>query len=283
VSNIFYIEFEVQREAAAMIASYERGPMLLVPRPLIILLVVVAVIYILICAALFAFQRSLIYYPQPRSSQAGITLMTLPVGADSVLVSTRPNAGPDAVIYFGGNAEDVSQDMPDFATTFPNDAIYLLHYPGYGGSSGKPTEQSISAAALSLYDRVHAEHPNIVVVGRSLGTGVAVRLASQRCVSRLVLVTPYDSLTDPAVRQFPYFPVRLLALDRFDSWKYAPKVTAPTRIIVAEEDEIIPRSSTERLRTRFSKDIVSEVVVPGVGHNSISDSPNYWSLLKGEE
>jgi pimeloyl-ACP methyl ester carboxylesterase len=257
--------------------------MRLVRRALVILMVTVAVIYGAICAALFAFQRSLIYYPQPRSNQAGITLMTLPVGAESVLVSTRPNAGPDALIYFGGNAEDVSRDMPDFAVTFPNDAIYLLHYPGYGGSSGKPTEQSISTAALSLYDRVHAEHQNIVVIGRSLGTGVAVRLASLRPVSRLVLVTPYDSLVDPAAQQYPHVPVRLLALDRFDSWKYAPKVTAPTRIIVAEDDEIIPRSSTERLRTRFSKEIVSEVVVPGVGHNSISDSPNYWSLLKGEQ
>ena len=266
-----------------MIRFYERGPMRLVRRALVILMITVAVLYGAICLALFAFQRSLIYYPQPRSNQAGITLVTLPVGADSVLVSTRPNAGPDALIYFGGNAEDVSRDMPDFAATFPNDAIYLLHYPGYGGSSGKPTEQSISAAALSLYDHVHAEHQNIVVVGRSLGTGVAVRLASLRPVERLVLVTPYDSLIDPAAQQYPYVPVRLLALDRFDSWKYAPKVTAPTRIIVAEDDEVIPRSSTERLRTRFSKGIASEVVVPDVGHNSISGSPNYWSLLKGEE
>jgi pimeloyl-ACP methyl ester carboxylesterase len=266
-----------------MIGFYERGPMRLVRRALIIMLVTATVIYGAICAALFAFQRSLIYYPQPRSNEVGITLMTLPVGAESVLVSTRPNAGPNALIYFGGNAEDVSQDMPGFTAAFPNDAIYLLHYPGYGGSSGSPSEQSISAAALSLYDRVHTEHQNIMVVGRSLGTGVAVRLASLRPVSRLVLVTPYDSLTDPAAQQYPYVPVRLLALDRFDSWKYAPKVTAPTRIIVAEDDEIIPRSSTERLRTRFSKEIVSEVVVPGADHNSISDSPNYWSLLKGEE
>src|ERR1700733_1304763 len=132
-----------------MIGFYERGPMRLVRRALIIMLVTATVIYGAICAALFAFQRSLIYYPQPRSNEVGITLMTLPVGAESVLVSTRPNAGPNALIYFGGNAEDVSQDMPGFTAAFPNDAIYLLHYPGYGGSSGSPSEQSISAAALS--------------------------------------------------------------------------------------------------------------------------------------
>ncbi len=63
-------------------------------------------------------------------------------------MSMRPAAGPEAVIYFGGNAEDVSLDLPDFSSTFPNAAIYLLHYPGYGGSAGHPTEKSILAAAF---------------------------------------------------------------------------------------------------------------------------------------
>ena len=122
---------------------------------------------------MFAFQRSLIYFPQPRSYEHGITLMTLKVGAETVLVSTRPQAGPDAVIYLGGNAEDVSQDMPDMVTAFPDKPIYLLHYPGYGGSSGRPSQKAIFNAALTLFDRVYAEHPNVVVIGRSLGSGVA--------------------------------------------------------------------------------------------------------------
>jgi len=62
--------------------------------------------------------------------------MTLPVGTATVHVSTRPHVGPAALIYFGGNAEDVSQDIPDLADVFPDRAIYALHYPGYGGSDG---------------------------------------------------------------------------------------------------------------------------------------------------
>ena len=248
-------------------------------RVIFIMIVVVAVLYAGLCGALFAFQRSLIYYPQPRSSQHGVALMTLQVGTETALVSTRPLAGPDALIYFGGNAEDVSRDMPDIAAAFPNKAIYLLHYPGYGGSSGNPSEKSIFADSMALFDRVHAEHPNIVVVGRSLGTGVAVWIASQRPIVRLVLVTPYDSLADPAAQQYPYFPVRWLLRDKFESWRYAPQVTAPTRILAAENDEVIPRSSTDRLRTRFREGIVSYVVLPDVGHNTIQDSPNYWTLL----
>jgi pimeloyl-ACP methyl ester carboxylesterase len=165
---------------------------------------------------------------------------------------------------------------------FPHTAIYLLHYPGYGGSSGSPSQQAIFADALALYDRAHADHPNMVVIGRSLGSGVAVWIASQRPVVRLVLITPYDSLVDPAAQQYPFLPVRWLLRDRFESWKYAPTVTAPTRMIVAEDDEIIPRSSSDRLRTRFRSGTVSYVVVPGAGHNTIQDSPNYWALLSSE-
>lgn len=245
-----------------------------------IMVAAAVVLYLGVCGTLFAFQRSLIYYPQPRSYQHGITLMTLAVGAETVTVSTRPLPGPDAVIYFGGNGEDVSQDMPDMATAFPGRAIYLLHYPGYGGSSGSPSQKAIFADALALFDRVHTEHPSIVVIGRSLGSGVAVWIASQRpIIARLVLVTPYNSLGDAAAAQYPYVPIRWLLLDKYESWRYAPQVTAPTRIVVAEDDELVPRSSSDRLRTRFKEGLVSYVVLPAVGHNTIQDSPNYWTLV----
>jgi pimeloyl-ACP methyl ester carboxylesterase len=224
---------------------------------------------------MFFTQRSLIYYPQPRSNRDGVPIMTLHTDAGPVLVSTRPASGPEAVIYFGGNAEDVSLDLSDFSSAFPNDAIYLLHYRGYGGSAGKPSEKALFADALMLFDEVHAQHPNIVLVGRSLGTGIAVKTASERPITRLVLITPYDSLTDAAAQAYPWLPVRLLIRDKYDSWKYAPQVTAPTRIIAAGNDEIIPRSSTERLRTRFKPGIATYVVIPGVGHNTISHSADY--------
>ena len=253
-----------------------------VRRVVLTMLILIAILFAGLCGVLFVFQRSLIYFPQPRSYQQGMTLTTLEVGTGTVLVSTRPNSGSDALIYFGGNAEDVSRNMPDFSQAFPNYAIYLLHYPGYGGSSGSPSEQAIIADALALFDHVYANHKNIVVVGRSLGSGVAVRLASLRPVERLVLVTPYDSLGDVAAHNYPFLPARWLLRDKFESWKYASQVTAPTRIVVAEQDDVIPRTSTDRLRTRFKNGIVSYAVVPGVGHNTISDSAEYLSLLKNE-
>lgn len=248
-------------------------------RWLSIFLRIVILVYIGVCALMLFTQQSLIYYPQPRMNRDGVPILTLQTDTGAVLVSTRPLPGPNALLYFGGNAEDVSVDLPDFSSTFPDRAIYLLHYRGYGGSAGTPSEQGLFADALALYDQLHAQHPNIIVVGRSLGTGIAVRLASERPISRLVLVTPFDSLADAAAAQYPWLPVRLLMRDKYDSWRYTPQITAPTKIIAAGNDEIIPRSSTERLRTRFKPGIATYVVVPGVGHNSISDSPDYMRLI----
>ena len=74
-------------------------------RVFIIMVVSAVILFAVVCGALFAFQRSLIYYPQPRSNPEGSILMTLPVGTATVHVSTRPHVGPAALIYFGGNAE----------------------------------------------------------------------------------------------------------------------------------------------------------------------------------
>jgi pimeloyl-ACP methyl ester carboxylesterase len=242
---------------------------------------VVALVYLGLCAVLFFYQRSLIYFPQPRSPGNGANTLTLSADGAQLLVTTRQRVGPNALLYFGGNAEDVSYSLPGLAAAFPDYAIYLLHYRGYGGSTGAPSEAALFADSLVLFDKVHTEHQNIVVVGRSLGSGVAVHLASLRPVARLVLVTPYDSLQDLAAQQFPYFPVRWLMLDKFESSNYAERVTAPTLIVAAEHDEVIPRASTETLYKHFRAGIASFKVVAGTGHNTISESPAYLPLLSG--
>ena len=241
---------------------------------------VAALVYLGLCGALFLYQRELIYFPQPRSPVGDASTLTLPADGAQVLVTVRLRAGPDALLYFGGNAEDVSFSLADFSTAFPDHAVYLQHYRGYGGSSGKPSEAALFADALALFDKVRAEHRNVVVVGRSLGSGVAVHLASLRPVARLVLVTPYDSLQDLAARQYPYFPVRWLLLDKFESWRYAQEVSAPTLLVAAEHDEVIPRASTQALYKRFRAGVATIEVVAGTSHNTISESPEYMRLLK---
>ena len=249
-------------------------------RILMYIVVIVAVLYLALCAALFMFQRALIYFPQPAAPGAPETLLTLSVADAQVQVTVRPHDGPNALIYFGGNAEDVSRNLPQFSRAFPDHALYLLHYRGFGGSTGSPSEEAILRDAMTLFDKVYDTHPHIAVVGRSLGSGVAVRLASQRPAARLILITPYNSLEDLAVRQYPIFPVKWLLQDKFESWKYAAHISIPTLLLAAEQDEVIPHSSTEKLYEHFAKGVATLKVIPGVGHNSISDSPEYLKLME---
>jgi len=249
-------------------------------RSIISLISFVGFSYAALCVGLFVFQDSLIYFPQPRKINTQQSTMVLHVEGAEIIVTTRPHVGPKAIIYFGGNGDDVSLSLPSFAKAFPNHALYLLHYRGYGGSSGTPSEEDIQRDALALFDKAREEHSDIAVVGRSLGSGVAVRLSSQRPASRLVLITPYDSIANIAADHYPYFPVRWLLRDKYDSWKYASKITIPTSIIAAENDQVIPRASTERLFTRFGKGVASMRVIPATGHNTITTSSEYLTALR---
>jgi pimeloyl-ACP methyl ester carboxylesterase len=236
--------------------------------------------YAAACGGLFFLQRSLIYYPQPAAVKTELLRVNAEDGI-SVNASMRANGGADALLYFGGNGEDVSQSLAPLAQTFPQHAIYLLHYRGYGASQGRPSEEAIQRDALALFDAAHAKHTRVTVIGRSLGTGVAVRLASQRPVARLVLVTPYDSLRGLAQGQFPFFPVRWLLQDSFDSARYVAQVRAPTLVLMAEHDEVIPRASTEQLFARFAPGAATLKVIPGESHNTLSQHPSYLPLLRG--
>ena len=250
-------------------------------RTIAAVLALAAVVYLAACAALYFFQRSLIYFPQPSASSSAVSRMQLSVDGAQLQVTMRPHAGSKALIYFGGNAEDVSASLPELSLAFPDRAIFLMHYRGFGGSTGSPTEAALHQDALALFDKVREAHPEVVVVGRSLGSGVAVRLAAQRPLQRLVLVTPYDSVQDIAAAQFRIFPVRWMLADKFESGRYAPLVTAPTILVAAEHDEVIPRSSTDLLHARFAPGVAKFVVLPGTGHNTISANPLYFEMLRG--
>jgi pimeloyl-ACP methyl ester carboxylesterase len=239
--------------------------------------------YAAACLVLFLAQRSFIYFPPQSAAVPAPKTSTLAVPGATIRISERPLQAEKAVIYLGGNAEDVSASLPLLDSAFPDRALYLMHYRGYAGSSGKPTEEALVSDALALFDRVSTQHSDIVVIGRSLGTGVAVRMATLRPVSKLVLVTPYDSLGELAARQFPWFPVRWLLRDKYESGKYAPQVKVPTLILAAEHDEIIPARSTELLFSRFANGVASIRVIKGAGHNSISDDASYISALRWAE
>jgi pimeloyl-ACP methyl ester carboxylesterase len=192
----------------------------------------------------------------------------------------RAHDGPKAIVYFGGNGEDVSRNLGSFAGAFPDYALYLMHYRGYGGSSGKPTERDNVADATVLIEKVRTMHADIAIVGRSLGTGVAVQAARRAVASRLVLITPFDSIVEIGAQMYPFLPVRWLAIDTYDSGTFAPGIQIPTTIIAAEHDEEIPYVSTETLLGRFQPGVATMTVIEGVGHNDIGRNAKYREALQ---
>ena len=250
------------------------------PRLLLTSLAILAALYLLLCATLFFAQRTLIYFPQARAMTPPETLR-LAVGDIELEVSARPHSGPNALIYFGGNAEDVSLNLPDFLAAFPRHALYLMHYRGFAGSGGTPSQEALQRDALALFDHVQAEHSCVAVIGRSLGSSIAVYLASERPVDRLVLVTPFDSLTEVAVGAMPWVPVRWLLRDRYETHRNAAAIAAPTLLLTAARDQIVPQARSEALYRAFRPGVATQLTIPKRGHNDISWSPMYLPALRG--
>lgn len=237
----------------------------------------IALFYIALCALLYFAQRSLLYFPTPETTLASASPFTLTTDGAALRIWQRPKDGAHALIYFGGNAEDVAGSFEDFASALPQHALYFVNYRGYGGSTGTPSQAALFADALAVYDHVQVSHPHIVVAGRSLGSGVAAYLASQRTVKQLVLVTPYDSILNVARKRFPVFPVALILTDNFDSASRVPDISAPTLAVVAERDEVIPRRNSDALIERFPKTQITVEVIPGAVHNDLG--PMYPALI----
>lgn len=192
-----------------------------------------------------------------------------------------PGTGP-LVIYFGGNAEEVSW-MLDRAGETPGAGWLLVDYRGYGSSEGAPSEKALVADALAWFDRAATlpgvDRSRILAFGRSLGSGVAVRLAHDRPVRALVLATPYDSLAAVARHYYWYLPVDWMLRHRFDSDRLAPGMKQPLLALIAERDEVIPPAHAEALFKAWGGP-KHRVLLTGAGHNSTDMHPLFWDAIR---
>ncbi len=244
------------------------------------LLTIAVSVYAGLCVVFFIFQRSFIYMPTP-ATPVHAAAFAFEVPGATIRVSTRPHDGPKALLFFGGNAEDVAYTVPELAAAFPDRAIYGMHYRGYSGSSGYPSEAALRSDARALFKLVHDRHADVIVVGRSLGSSLAIQLAAEGPVSRLVLITPFESILTIARRTAPFLPMSLLLHDPYESWRYAPHVTCPTLLIAASDDELVPLADTRRLFARFSPNVAAMRVIEGTDHNSVSGDAEFWELVAG--
>lgn len=185
------------------------------------------------------------------------------------------------LVYFGGNGESVGDLRAELGRRFPEHTGYLLAYRGYGASGGRPAERAIVSDALALLDHVATRHAGepVDVIGRSLGSGVAMQAAVRRPVERLVLVTPFDSLVAVAEDLFPRLPMRWLLQDRYDSAAVAADVQAQMLVLRAGRDELVRPGRTASLLTALAGR-PQVVEFPEADHASLVDDPAYWSSIE---
>ncbi len=252
-----------------------------------IFIITIILCYAIINLALYFYQDNLIFFPRKLSDGSYEVLKNkeyeINITVDNVaLHGWLLNKGEKKlIIYYGGNAEEVSANINDMKDV-ERYSILLMNYRGYGMSEGSPGEQILFSDALSIFDQVtidlNIQSENVILFGRSLGSGIAVYVASKRKVSKLILVSPFDSLRDIAKGHYPIFPVGLLLKHPFDSMVYAKEATAPSLMIMGGRDKIIPNNHSLKLAENWIGDCKT-VLINNAGHNDIQAYPEYWEAI----
>jgi len=181
--------------------------------------------------------------------------------------------GHAVILYFPGNGDYLAGRVSRFRDmTSDGTGLVALSYRGYAGSSGEPSEQGLLRDAAAAYAFTSARYgaDKIVVWGFSLGTGVAVALAAEQPIGKLILEAPYTSAADIAAALFRFAPVRFLMRDSFRSDQRIARVTAPQLIMHGTDDSVIAIAFGERLFA-LAHEPKQFVRFPGGGHDNLDD------------
>lgn len=244
----------------------------------------VVVAYVAALGVIYVVQRKVMYFPEyttrvsPSSfaDMAGVREVELKTrdGVKIIAWYAPPPEGRPTVIFFPGNHHTLrSQRGRLLKWKGAGMGVLLLAYRGYAGGEGAPSEEGLyddARAALDWLNGQGVRDRDMVLHGKSLGTGVATKMATERKVGAVVLEAPYTSIADVAFARFPIFPLHLLIVDKFDSLARIKEIGAPLLIMHGDADGFIPQEFGRRL---FAAAIEpKEGFWPhGVGHNDIFD------------
>ncbi len=253
-------------------------------------------------ALLEPLEQRLLFSPRPADTQRLQSLVSGERGVEEVRLvtpdgvtlhgwlkkpGTRPASQRSArryplVIVYGG----VRREISDFLRRgdVPGDWGWLMiNYRGFGLSGGTPSEHHVVEDAKQVYDwaaaRPDVDAANIVVLGRSLGTYVAVAVAAAREARALILATPFDSFVALGEKRFPDLPVSWLIGGRYDSAALAPRVFAPALFLLAEKDEVTPAENGLALARQWGG-LTTTVLLHGASHFGVERREDFWRSVR---
>lgn len=251
-------------------------------RGLVAGLAVLVLGYAGICAYIYAVQDKLMYpggttdvHPLPAPDRIGLTdfravTLDTPDGERLKAWWLPPQPGHGAVLYLHGNGSNGSDPRRLVRFHDLQDAGYgvlALEYRGFSGSTGHPTEPGLIIDGLTGYDYIAKEAPGakIALFGDSLGTAVALAVATQRPTAGLVLDSPFASMRRMGEQRYPYLPVGQLATSPWDSERRIAQVTVPILIAQCDADRTVPVAEGKRL-FEAAHQPKEMIVLPGCGH-----------------
>lgn len=256
--------------------------------------IIILVLYIGICTLLYLNQDDLLFHPQPTSKQEIADILKSYPDFDTLTFIMKDGnrtcgfISKDTikeklplVLYFGGNAEEVSH-LADYKKYFPNSVMVMVNYRSFGLSQGTISEKTMFADALEAYDKLiinpEIDATKIIVIGRSIGTGVATYLSSQRKTTATILITPYENMIDVAFEKYPFVPISLLIKHRFESDTYAPSITSPMLALISANDQVIPKHHAYKLKEAWKGK--TDVLEVNEDHNSIIHNEAVWKKIE---
>jgi len=221
--------------------------------------IILASIYLFACTYMYMAQESLIFKPTNETE----SVESVFPGASEFFISTpqgnnlqtwyKPaKAGKETLIYLHGNAGNLST-RGRLIDILSNDdrGLLIFSWGGFGQSSGKPSETGFYTDARAVFDWLAKEQnlnsTDLILYGESLGTGVAVQLATERDFKGVMLAAPYTSIAQMAAEDYPWLPVNLLLKHRFDSIDKIQQVDVPVVIMHSTDDDTIPYEQGVRL------------------------------------
>lgn len=219
---------------------------------------IVLVGYGTLVALMYLVQRSMMYFPDTTRTppaaaglpEAEEVVLDTADGVRAIAWHVPPRGEKPVVLYFHGNGGAIAYRVFRFRDLIADGTgLVALSYRGYAGSTGTPSEAGLIADAEAAYAFAAARYPpeRIAVFGESLGTGVAVALAAEKPVGRVILEAPFTSAADVGASVYWFIPVRLLMKDQFRSDERIGRVTAPLLVLHGERDNVVPIRFGERL------------------------------------
>lgn len=241
------------------------------------LLFILILLYLLVLAGMYVFQRKLIFVPghspayPKEASLDDIELVRLSTPDNETLLCWYKEAqsGYPTIVYFHGNAGDLTDRTDKYRTlTDKGFGLFALSYRGYGGSTGSPSESGLMTDARTAIAYVTSRGiaaSDMLLYGESLGSGVAVRMASEHQPGAVILEAPYTSVANRAQELYPFLPVKLLIRDRFDSLGVISSIQSPLLIVHGEADTVIPPAHGRALLDA-APEPKQAIFYPGVAH-----------------